>query len=236
MESYGETYFDDVREWLIQEGMSSIEFERSYCAYFHIESMNYYFDVAENDDAMNTFWGEDSAFFQYFRKLDLTNVIELACGRGRHVQKYINNAKSITLVDILKKNIDYCKNRYGDGDGKIKYYQNNGYNLEELEQDTYTSLFSYDAMVHFEMFDIYEYLKDMHRVMKKGGMALLHHSNSSDDYQATFRSNKNVHSRSFMSKELFAYLAYKVGFNVVEQRVIDWGGSKNLDCISLIMK
>lgn len=43
------------------------------------------------------------------------------------------------------------------------------------------------------------------------------------------------HGRSFMSKEVFAYLAYRAGFNILEQKIIDWE-IKDLDCISLIQK
>lgn len=41
-------------------------------------------------------------------------------------------------------------------------------------------------MVHFEMINIYRYLKDIFRVLKPGGMALIHHSNNLDDYKASF--------------------------------------------------
>ena len=51
------------------------------------------------------FGGGNTIFYQYFRELDLRNVIELACGRGRHVPHYMKQAKAITLVDILEENI-----------------------------------------------------------------------------------------------------------------------------------
>lgn len=38
-----------------------------------------------------------------------------------------------------------------------------------------------------------------------------------------------------MSKELFAYLAYHAGFEIVEQQVIDWSLEK-MDCITLLKK
>ena len=38
-----------------------------------------------------------------------------------------------------------------------------------------------------------------------------------------------------MSKDIFAYLAYRCGFEIIDQKEIDWGIS-NLDCISLIKK
>ena len=39
-----------------------------------------------------------------------------------------------------------------------------------------------------------------------------------------------------MSKDLFAYLSYRAGFDVVDQKVIDWEGDKNLDCVTLLKK
>lgn len=56
--------------------------------------------------------GEGTPFRSKFNKLDLKNVIELACGRGRHVHRYLQNAGKITLVDILEKNMDICRSRF----------------------------------------------------------------------------------------------------------------------------
>lgn len=212
--------------------VDEVEFNRMYCAFFHIKNMDKYFDDAESQDWLNVFWGENTLFYQMFKKLDITDVIELAVGRGRHVQKYIDKANSVTVVDILQKNIDICKERYKNYNN-IRYYCNNGYDLSELPDNSYTAVFSYDAMVHFEMLDIYNYLKETYRVLKKGGCALIHHSNNHSDYKLSFQNAPN--GRNYMSKDLFAYLAYRAGFEIVEQNIIDWG-VKDLDCISLIRK
>ncbi len=211
-------------------GKDRVSFNREFCAFFHVSGMDGYFEAAEG--MLEGFWGEGTPFRSKFNKLDLKNVIELACGRGRHVHRYLQNAGKITLVDILEKNMDICRSRFRT-EKKIHYYCNNGYNLEALKSGEYTSLFCYDAMVHFEMMDIYEYLKDIYRVLVPGGRALIHHSNNMGDYRASFANAPN--GRSFLSKDLFAYLAYRSGFEILEQEVIDWG-IKELDCISLIQK
>lgn len=213
-------------------GLDKVTFNREFCADFHVKGMNRYFEEAEAITAVECFWGEKSPFFDKFKKLNLENVIELACGRGRHVPHYLQIAEHVTLVDILEENITYVKKRFAD-EKKISYYCNNGYNLADLETGKYTALFCYDAMVHFEMMDIYEYLKDIYRVLTPGGMVLIHHSNNTSDYRASFANAP--HGRSFMSKDIFAYLAYRTGFEVLEQEVIDWG-IKDLDAISLIQK
>lgn len=213
-------------------GEDRIIFNHDFCAFFHIHNMDKYFKAAESDTSIKCFWGIDSKFYNLFRQLDLTDVIELAVGRGRHVPQYIKKAGNLTLVDILQGNIDFCKERFKNYND-IYYYCNNGYNLEKLESGKYTALFSYDAMVHFEMMDIYEYLKDIYRVLVPGGRVLIHHSNNDSDYKASFANAQD--GRSFMSKDIFAYLSYRIGFRVIEQQVIDWG-VKELDCITLLEK
>lgn len=219
------SYITSIQDILInnahKQDIDIVSLLRKDCAEYHMENMDNYFEEAESDGSLKTFWSDDSEFYEMFKNLNLENIIELAVGRGRHVQKYEKNASNITLVDILEKNINYCKNRFKDKTN-ISYYKNNGFNLEELASDTYTSLFTYDAMVHFEMMDINEYLIDIKRVLKQDGFALFHHSNN-NDYKASFVNAQG--GRNFMSKELFAHLAYRAGFEVVEQRVIDWGGS-----------
>lgn len=207
------------------------ELTHEYIAFYHDVAMENYYATAE--DELSIFWGGDSLFYQLFQYLDLSNVIELACGHGRHVTKYYDKAGKITLVDILDKNIQYCRERFA-GKQNIYFYQNNGSDLAGLEDQSYTSLFTYDAMVHFELLDIASYLKETYRVLKPGSYALFHHSNNTEDYKVSFATGKN--GRNYMSADIFAYLAYRSGFEIVESRTLDWSGEKNLDCVTLLRK
>ncbi len=221
-------YYESLQDLLSQD----IELAREYCAHHHEFNMETYFKNAETQSGLDIFWNEKSPFRKMFDKLDTNNIIELACGRGRHVPMYEAKANNILLVDILQKNIDICKKRFGNN-SKINYYKNNGFNLEEIENAKYTALFTYDSMVHFELLDINEYLIDIYRVLKKSSFALFHHSNNYKDYKSSFITSSG--GRNFMSKELFAYLSYKAGFEVVEQKVINWD-IPDLDCITLLKK
>ena len=102
-----------------------------------------------------------------------------------------------------------------------------------LPDDHYTSLFTYDSMVHFELLDISNYLKETYRILRPGGKALFHHSNNDSDYKASY--DDAVESRSFMSKNIFAYLAYRAGFEIEEQRIVDWV-KPEIDCLTLVVK
>ena len=212
--------------------MPRLDYEREICAISHIDTMDSYFEIAESEGAMEFFWSRQSICYKLFKKLDLYNIVELACGRGRHVQQYISNAEHITLVDILEKNIEICKHRFIDED-KVSYVVNNGYDLQGLPDSQYTALFTYDSMVHFELLDIANYLKEAYRILKPGGRALFHHSNNGSDYKASY--DRATESRSFMSKEIFAYLAYRAGFEIEKQEIVDWV-KPEMDCLTLVVK
>lgn len=236
-----------VENMLREEGITVTEIERElyggmndkrinsrkYIAEYHINEMDSYFKYAETEEGMHKFWGKDSVFYKMFMQLNLESVVELACGRGRHVPKYIKEAKEIVLVDILEKNISICQDRF-KGDSRICYYVNNGYDLNRLESDSYTAVFSYDAMVHFEMLDIFSYLKEIERILRPGGKALIHHSNNTEDYRITFSTGTN--GRNYMSAELFAHLGNRAGLEILDQQLIDWGGAKESDCLTLLEK
>ena len=207
--------------------------QRNNVAYHHITDMDDYFQSAESEAGLAPFWAEESIFYQMFSTLDLENVVELACGRGRHVPQYLKKAGHATLVDILEKNISYCQKRFPN-ENKISYYVNNGYDLHKLTADNYTSLFTYDAMVHFESIDVFNYLKETHRILKKGGKALFHHSNNTENYSVTFETGRS--GRNYMSRDLFAHFADRAGLKVRKQHLLDWSGHKELDCLTLVEK
>lgn len=216
---------------LLEKEKDVVVKNRNLAANYHIGQMDDYFDNAEK--TLDTFWNQDTYFRKYFDQLDLENVVELACGRGRHVPQYIEKAGHITLVDILEKNIEFCKERFKNV-SKLSYYVNNGYDLQQIPDESQTSLFSYDAFVHFEMLDIFNYLKETRRILRGGGMALFHHSNNTESYKVSFETGKS--GRSFMSAQLFAHLCNRAELEIVEQKVINWGKHTNLDCITLVRK
>ena len=164
-------------------------------------------------------FSDGSLFKRLFDRMDISNVVELACGRGRHVPQYLNKAKSVVLVDILEKNIDFCKERFRENE-KVEYYVNSGCDLKELKDNSATAIFSYDAMVHFESIDVYHYLQETNRVLMPGGMALYHHSNNDKDYKTTFLSGEC--GRNYMSMGMFAHFADRAGLSVVEQVEFPW--------------
>ncbi len=95
-------YYEDLFDYEVSVyGYSKTDLNRAYVAFYHKNYMDQYYNDAEQKESLRSFWDEGSSFYKLFQKLDLSNVIELACGHGRHVPQYYDKAQHITLVDIL---------------------------------------------------------------------------------------------------------------------------------------
>ena len=192
-----------------------------------------YYEMHEQAHLMGLFWANGSVFKRMFDTLNVDNIVELACGHGRHVPKYQHIASKITLVDINQTNIDFCKNRFSDNK-KITYICNNGSELQGVPPASMTAIFSYDAMVHFEMMDVIKYIQESSRILMPGGRALFHHSNNNGNPGG----NPMWHPtwRNFMSLDIVTHAAARAGFTIIEQQALHWGGFNNIDGVTLMQK
>ena len=179
------------------------------------------------------FWELGGPFRTLFDRLDTEVILELACGHGRHGEQIVSQAKSLVLVDVVEENIKVCRERFS-ASSNVVFVVNNGFDFQPIESGSCTGIFSYDAMVHFSPDLVEAYLKDTARVLKPGGLALYHHSNYPAPLDRHY--GQNPHARNHMTKDLFADYARRSGLVVVEQVVIPWGGTPDLDCLSLVAR
>lgn len=178
------------------------------------------------------FWDAASPFRSYFERLSLRSVIELASGYGRHAEMAAPLCKKLVLVDVIQENLDFCRVRL-EAFKNVSFLLGDGVSFP-VRGSTADAIYCFDAMVHFPAEVVDLYLADTARVLRKGGLALYHHSNLGESGESKWAANP--HARNYMTREKFAYLSSKHGLDVVEQRVIGWGGVPELDCISLIGK
>jgi SAM-dependent methyltransferase len=166
-------------------------------------------------------------------KVDADVALDLAAGRGRNTVRLLDIFKNVIAVDIIDQNIDECRTRFKNDD-RVQIIKNNGFDLKEIKDDSVSFVFCFDAMVHFSPIIIALYLLEFKRVLKPGGYGFCHHSNCSTRPGGDYR--RNVHWRNYLSSELFSRLSSAAGLTIINQQVIDWGGSRSLDCLSLFRK
>ena len=190
-----------------------------------------YYDDAERWTFL--FWDPHTTFRRMFDTLDLSVVVELACGHGRHAERILKRAGRVVMIDIFDSNLDFCRKRFGDAPN-VEYVKGDGSTFRPIADGSVTAVFCYDAMVHFSPEMVRSYLQDTARVLKPGGMGLFHHSNFPAPLEQHY--GLNPHSRNHMTAPLFSAYAQAAGLDVVESVVIPWGEIKDLDALSLVRK
>lgn len=190
-----------------------------------------YYDDAER--WTHLFWDSNKDFRPLFDKMDLTSVLELSCGHGRHAERVAQMTDCLTVMDIHDANLDFCRNRLR-AYPFVRYVKGDGYSFEPVEQESVTAIYCYDSMVHFSPDIVKSYLKDTARILRPGGMALFHHSNYPAPRDRHY--GRNPLARNHMTKGLFDTYAKGVDLIVLESNIINWGDVENLDCITLLQK
>ena len=117
-----------------------------------------YYDQAEQWTWM--FWLPETPFRRMFDTLDLDTVIELASGHGRHTERAAVSSRRLIAMDLHQANIDFCKNRLSHCQN-VECHVNNGHDYLPVQDDCVTSIFCYDAMVHFSPDLVASYLKEL---------------------------------------------------------------------------
>ncbi len=186
---------------------------------------NTYFRDAES--GMDYCWTKH--IWPVISECDFSFVFDLAAGHGRNSSKLAPMAGNLVIQDIQAGNIDVCKERFR-GAKNIEFLVGNGYDFSPTQDARISLIYCFDAMVHFNRDVVRSYLLDAFRVLRPGGKGFFHHSNytGGNDWRA------NPAGRNYMSACIFADICKEAGLSVVSQQVIDWGGHKNLDCLTLV--
>lgn len=191
-----------------------------------------YFNKVDDERNTAAFWAPEGRFRPLFDQLDTTSILEIACGYGRHTQRFVERAGHAWLLDTSVDALAEARRRLGHRPNVTVLPPGDGASIP-LPEASLTAVFSYDAMVHFEMETVFAYLRDIHHVLKPGGRALLHHSAADGAPGAAF--DRNPGWRNFMSIPAFRHVALRSGFTLLAQEVFDHSAPGS-DCLSLIQK
>jgi len=95
------------------------------------------------------------------------NVLEVGCGEGRGVGLLMEKAISFTAVDKIEEALKTLRERFPKG----KFLSMNIPPFGGLADNTYDCVVSFQVIEHIQNDALY--LKEIHRVLKPGGIALL---------------------------------------------------------------
>jgi len=98
---------------------------------------------------------------------------EIGPGGGRWTQ-YLTAFRQLYLVDYHGELLQEAGRRFHGPN--ITFVKNNGCDLPGIEDSALDFVFSFGCFVHLDADLIKRYLSEMHRVLKRGGNAVIHYS------------------------------------------------------------
>lgn len=103
-----------------------------------------------------------------------SHVLEIGCGIGRLGYYMADISEKYYGVDISRKLLSIAEERLKEFDN-VYFFETNGYDLEGIEDNSVDVVYEYICFQHIPSEEIIEsYIREMDRVLKEEGIALLH--------------------------------------------------------------
>lgn len=178
-------------------------------------------------------------------------ILEIACGYGRWTQYLKDLCNELIAVDLAENCVQACKQRFSSC-AHTSFYKNDGISLDMVKDSSVDLVFSFDSLVHANERAINGYLSQLPRVLKKSGVAFIHHSNLGE-YRLHSVAGKIPTLRKLgVASGLLEYghwrdpqvdaskverWAESHGLQCIAQELVLWGSAKRtfLDCMSTIV-
>jgi ubiquinone/menaquinone biosynthesis C-methylase UbiE len=98
--------------------------------------------------------------------------LDIGCGIGRVIKFLAPHVKEIHGVDVSSRFLKLAKNNL-KAHSNIVFHTNNGHDFHFLHDDMFDFVYSLLVLQHIEKEDVYLYLEEIHRVLRKGGVTYL---------------------------------------------------------------
>jgi SAM-dependent methyltransferase len=167
-------------------------------------------------------------------------ILEIGPGGGRFTEVLLPKCKKLIAVETSKAMLGLLQERFA-GNDRLEYHHVDGRGLKEVESDSVDAAFSYGVFVHLQHWDIFNYLKELHRVLRPGGKAVIQHSNTLSElgwevFTAQVPRQLNTHKLPFTfianSPELMREFVVRAGFECVDMLT----DVVRRDCVALMRK
>ncbi len=102
-----------------------------------------------------------------------TKVLEIGCGGGKITNLLLEQGAIVTVADVVQSMLDRTNKRFP----QVSQYKIESISWE-IPNRSFDAVVSYDVFVHFDAIDTFCYLREISRILRIDGIAILHFSNS----------------------------------------------------------
>ena len=152
-----------------------------------------------------------------------SHVAEIGAGGGRVAAKVADRVARLWCFDISAEMQIRARSVLATSTN-VEYVLVEGAELPAAMGDTFDFVYSFDVFVHLDVHTMWKYVREIHRVLKDGGRALLHTTNLTSpggwNHFAAQDAYK-VEGHYFVTPELVRVLAERGGFVIVKESTPD---------------
>ncbi|NER33206.1 MAG: class I SAM-dependent methyltransferase [Oscillatoria sp. SIO1A7] len=102
-------------------------------------------------------------------------VLEIGVGGGKTSSLLLNHCQQLICADISSNMLEATRERLGSD--RVSYVKLDGLTLSGIPEAAVDVCFCYDTMVHIEPRDIFNYLVQIPKVMRRKRLCVFHHTN-----------------------------------------------------------
>lgn len=104
-------------------------------------------------------------------------VVEIGPGGGKWTVKIAPRVKSVVCFDVAEAMLKRTETRVAqDNLTNVSFVLGNGLDMSAIPSGSVDVVFSYDVFVHIALEDTVAYLAEISRILKDGGIVVLHHA------------------------------------------------------------
>lgn len=116
-------------------------------------------------------------FEPYVKELNPDVLLEIGPGGGRVTEILIPKCRKLIAADISPLMLKNLRSRF-ENESSMEFVELDGHGLSGVPDHSVDAVVSYDVFVHLTPWDIFNYLKEIRRVLRIGGGAIIHHANT----------------------------------------------------------
>ena len=185
-----------------------------------------HYEISKQIDGFGYIWGDpnmmDHPLGNYLKIKNLllhntnsdTTILEIGTLSGKWT-KYMTHAQKIVCVDINDYFINVIKERFAEFINKIDFYVTSGDELNGIKTNSIDMIFTMDTLVRTESIYIYNYIKEISRVLKKDGKAIIHLPNS-DIEDSKNRKFTDISTKELETELSKYFINYKIDFTTIK--------------------
>jgi len=150
-------------------------------------------------------------------------IMEIGPGGGRLTSLLLPHAREIYAVDISSAMLEHLLTRFAN-EPRLVPIVTEGTNIDGIEPASLDVAISFDTFVHLEPWEIFRYLEITHRLLRSGGIGIIHFSDVETpigfklfcaQVPAVIQRGLDCGTFSVMSKSIMTAFLLKLGFEVV---------------------